>query len=45
MRIKSNWAADGALVVVTLIWGSTFVMAKDVLDYWPPLVYITIRFA
>lgn len=45
MRIKSNLAADGALVVVTLIWGSTFVMAKDVLDYWPPLAYITIRFA
>jgi len=45
MRIKSNLAADGALVVVTLIWGSTFVMAKDVLSYWPPLAYITIRFA
>ncbi|HEY6188187.1 MAG TPA: DMT family transporter [Pyrinomonadaceae bacterium] len=45
MRIKSNLAADGALVLVTLIWGSTFVMAKDVLGYWPPLAYITIRFA
>lgn len=44
MRIKSNLAGDGALVLVTLIWGSTFVMAKDVLDYWPPLAYITIRF-
>jgi drug/metabolite transporter (DMT)-like permease len=44
MRIKGNLAGDGALVLVTLIWGSTFVMAKDVLDYWPPLAYITIRF-
>jgi drug/metabolite transporter (DMT)-like permease len=45
MRVKGNLAADGALVLVTLIWGSTFVMAKDVLDYWPPLAYITTRFA
>jgi drug/metabolite transporter (DMT)-like permease len=45
MRIKGNFGADAALVLVTLVWGSTFVMAKDVLDHWPPLAYITIRFA
>ncbi|OLE54768.1 MAG: hypothetical protein AUG51_06585 [Acidobacteria bacterium 13_1_20CM_3_53_8] len=44
MRLKSNLAADGALVVVTLIWGSTFVMAKEVLAHWPPLAYICVRF-
>lgn len=44
MRIKSHLGGDAALVVVTLIWGSTFVMAKDVLEYWPPLAYITVRF-
>jgi len=44
MRLKSNLAADGALVVVTLIWGSTFVMAKEVLAHWPPLAYTGVRF-
>ena len=45
MRIKSHLGGDAALVLVTLVWGSTFVMAKDLLSYWPPLAYITFRFA
>jgi drug/metabolite transporter (DMT)-like permease len=45
MRLKGNLAADAALVMTTLIWGSTFVMAKDVLERWPPVAYITLRFA
>lgn len=45
MRLKSNLAADAALVLTTLIWGSTFVVAKDILSHWPPLAYITVRFA
>ena len=44
MRLKGNLAADGALVLTTLIWGSTFVIAKDILERWPPLAYITLRF-
>jgi len=44
VRLKSNLAADGALVLTTLIWGSTFVVAKDLLSHWPPLAYITVRF-
>ena len=45
MRLKGNLAADAALLVTTLIWGSTFVIAKDILTYWPPITYITFRFA
>jgi drug/metabolite transporter (DMT)-like permease len=45
MRLKGNLAADAALIATTLIWGSTFVIAKDLLDHWPPVAYITIRFA
>jgi drug/metabolite transporter (DMT)-like permease len=45
MRVKSNWAADGALMLTTLIWGSTFFMAKDILTVWPPLAYMFVRFA
>jgi drug/metabolite transporter (DMT)-like permease len=44
VRLKSNLAADAALVLTTLIWGSTFVVAKDILTHWPPLAYITVRF-
>lgn len=44
MRLKGNLAADGALVLTTLIWGSTFVIAKDILERWPPISYITFRF-
>jgi drug/metabolite transporter (DMT)-like permease len=44
MRLKRNLAADVVLVLVTLVWGSTFVMAKDVLERWPPIAYITFRF-
>lgn len=45
MRLKANLAADGAMLLTTLIWGSTFVIAKDVLDYWPPVAYMTVRLA
>jgi len=45
MRFKGNLAADGALVLTTLIWGSTFVIAKEILESWPPIAYITVRFA
>ncbi|HKP71736.1 MAG TPA: DMT family transporter, partial [Pyrinomonadaceae bacterium] len=44
MRLKSNLAADGALMLTTLIWGSTFFMAKDILSVWPPMAYMFVRF-
>jgi drug/metabolite transporter (DMT)-like permease len=44
MRLKLNLAADGALVLTTLVWGTTFFMAKDILTSWPPLAYMFVRF-
>ena len=44
MKLKSNLAADGALMLTTLIWGSTFFMAKDILSVWPPMAYMFFRF-
>jgi drug/metabolite transporter (DMT)-like permease len=44
MRLKSSPAADGALMLTTLIWGSTFFMAKDILGVWPPMAYMFVRF-
>ena len=45
MRLRAHLAADAVLVVVTLIWGSTFVFGKDVLDRWPPISYMAVRLA
>lgn len=44
MLSRSRYAGDAALVLTTLIWGSTFILAKDVLSEWTPLAYITVRF-
>lgn len=44
MRLKGNLVADAALVLVTIIWGSTFVIAVDLLTRWPPVAYIAFRF-
>ncbi len=39
-----RWQADLALVGVTLIWGSTFVVVKQSLDSVGPLVFVAARF-
>ncbi|MBA2504151.1 MAG: DMT family transporter [Pyrinomonadaceae bacterium] len=44
MRLKANLNADVALLATTVIWGSTFVVAKDILERWPPIAYLTFRF-
>ena len=43
MKLKANLAADGAILLTTLIWGSTFAVSRDVLDHWPPLSYLALR--
>jgi drug/metabolite transporter (DMT)-like permease len=35
---------DLTLILVTFIWGTTFVVAKEVLNTMPPLNYLTVRF-
>lgn len=45
MRLKADLASDAVLMLTTLIWGSTFVIVKDVLEQWPPIAYLTVRFA
>src|ERR1044071_667247 len=43
MRLKTGLAADGAILLTTLIWGSTFSVARGILDHWPPLSYLALR--
>lgn len=44
-NVKRQVLADGTLVFVTLIWGSTFVMVKDVLAHVSPMILLASRFA
>jgi drug/metabolite transporter (DMT)-like permease len=43
-RRPAGWLVDGSLVVMTLIWGSTFVLVKRALDDASALLFLTIRF-
>ena len=43
-RRRQVWA-DAALVGVTFIWGSTFVMVKDIIEQVPPMQMLAARFA
>jgi len=45
MKLKANLGADAAIVATTLIWGSTFAIARGILDEWPPLTYLALRMA
>jgi drug/metabolite transporter (DMT)-like permease len=33
------------LFIITAIWGTTFVASQDVMDTWPPLLLVSLRFA
>src|SRR5262245_35899910 len=44
MRLKTDLTSDAVLILTTVIWGSTFVIVKDVVEQWPPVAYITVRF-
>jgi len=43
MKLKADVAADGAILLTTIIWGTTFVVAREVLDRWPPVSYLAVR--
>lgn len=43
MKFKTNLAPDGAILLTTLIWGSTFSVSRGILDSWPPLTYLALR--
>jgi drug/metabolite transporter (DMT)-like permease len=43
-RRPAGWLVDGSLVVMTLIWGATFVIVKRALADASTLLFLTIRF-
>lgn len=42
--MKKVWLADGALLFVAFIWGATFVIVQQAIQYLPPLTFNGIRF-
>jgi drug/metabolite transporter (DMT)-like permease len=42
--ISQSLLADLSLLLVTAIWGTTFVIVKQALEVFPPFTYIAIRF-
>ena len=42
---RRQLTADAALLLVTLIWGSTFVMVKDAVANFPVFSFLALRFA
>lgn len=43
-RKRERWLADGALLSIAAIWGSTFFMIKDATQNFPVLAFLTLRF-
>lgn len=39
-----RWQADTWLVLITVIWGTTFVLAKNTLDLVAPMLFVSVRF-
>lgn len=44
LKMQPAVAADGALVLVTLVWGTTFVVVKVAVETIDPFVFIAARF-
>lgn len=45
MEHKKPWAGYTLLLIITLIWGTTFTVTKSSLDYVPPLYFLAWRFS
>jgi drug/metabolite transporter (DMT)-like permease len=45
LRQRERWIANGALLAVAAIWGSTFFMIKDATQSFPVMAFLTLRFA
>jgi len=45
LKLNRSQGADFSLLLVTLVWGSTFVIVKLAIEDLPPLPFLAIRFA
>lgn len=42
--MSHHWKADLSVLIITVIWGSSFILMKNLLDYTPVFAYLAIRF-
>ncbi len=40
-----RWQSDGILLLIVMLWGSTFFVVRDATDHWPPLAFVALRFS
>lgn len=45
MKLNKSYGADLSLLLVTLVWGATFVIVKWAIEDLPPFPFLAIRFA
>ncbi|TCS96471.1 DMT family transporter [Hazenella coriacea] len=41
---QHRWMADGIILLISFIWGATFVLVQDAIDTLPPFSFLTVRF-
>jgi drug/metabolite transporter (DMT)-like permease len=39
-----HWKADLSILSITIVWGSSFILMKNLLDYTPVFAYLSLRF-
>jgi drug/metabolite transporter (DMT)-like permease len=44
MKISRHVQSDLALILITFVWGSTFTIVKQSLDYASPVLFVALRF-
>jgi drug/metabolite transporter (DMT)-like permease len=44
LAARPGWQVDGLLIVITLIWGSTFLVVKETLLLCGPFIFLALRF-
>lgn len=42
--MSHNWKADLSILSITIVWGSSFILMKNLLDYTPVFAYLSLRF-
>lgn len=42
--MSQHWKADLSILSITIIWGSSFILMKNLLDYTPVFAYLSLRF-
>lgn len=42
--MTKHWKADLAILSITIVWGSSFILMKNLLEYTPVFAYLSLRF-